>query len=157
MEFSANSRDKICNGRCRPGTNSRSHRSDTDLERPLFLLHKIEPTTRRSSFADQTMRDAGRWMMAGIEHVVRSAQNVTASGHNVRSERSPLHDVRQHATCTSAQGARMHARIHFRMSRWLIHGRALRWKVRRPTGSPLVEPDGIEPTTSCLQSRRSPN
>jgi len=23
--------------------------------------------------------------------------------------------------------------------------------------SPLVEPDGIEPTTSCLQSRRSPN
>jgi hypothetical protein len=22
---------------------------------------------------------------------------------------------------------------------------------------PLVEPDGIEPTTSCLQSRRSPN
>jgi hypothetical protein len=25
------------------------------------------------------------------------------------------------------------------------------------TGSRLVEPDGIEPTTSCLQSRRSPN
>jgi hypothetical protein len=24
-------------------------------------------------------------------------------------------------------------------------------------GSRLVEPDGIEPTTSCLQSRRSPN
>jgi hypothetical protein len=23
--------------------------------------------------------------------------------------------------------------------------------------APLVEPDGIEPTTSCLQSRRSPN
>ena len=23
--------------------------------------------------------------------------------------------------------------------------------------NPLVEPDGIEPTTSCLQSRRSPN
>ena len=104
MEFSANSRDKICNGRCRPSTNSRSHRSDTDLERPLFLLHKIEPTARRSSFADQTMREPGRWMMAGIEHVVRSAQNVTASGHDVRSERSPLHDVRQHATCTSAQG-----------------------------------------------------
>jgi hypothetical protein len=43
-------------------------------------------------------------MVAGIEHVVRSAQNGAASGHNVRSERSPLHDVRQHATCTSAQG-----------------------------------------------------
>jgi hypothetical protein len=25
------------------------------------------------------------------------------------------------------------------------------------TGDALVEPDGIEPTTSCLQSRRSPN
>jgi hypothetical protein len=23
--------------------------------------------------------------------------------------------------------------------------------------APLVEPDGIEPTTSCLQSTRSPN
>ena len=138
-------------------TSLHSHRSNTDLERPLFLLHKIEPTARRSSFADQTMRDAGRWMMARIEHVVRSAQNVTASGHNVRSERSPLHDVRQHAHARAPRGARMHARIHFRMSRWLIHGRVLRWKVCRPTGSPLVEPDGIEPTTSCLQSRRSPN
>jgi hypothetical protein len=44
------------------------------------------------------MRDAGRWMMAEIEHVFRSAQNVTASSHHVRPERSPLHDVRQHAT-----------------------------------------------------------
>ena len=50
------------------------------------------------------MRDAGRWMMAEIEHVFRSAQNVTASSHHVRPERSPLHDVRQHATRTSAQG-----------------------------------------------------
>ena len=28
--------------------------------------------------------------------------------------------------------------------------------IGRPA-TPLVEPDGIEPTTSCLQSRRSPN
>ena len=27
----------------------------------------------------------------------------------------------------------------------------------RPRGQTLVEPDGIEPTTSCLQSTRSPN
>jgi hypothetical protein len=27
----------------------------------------------------------------------------------------------------------------------------------RPQGPDLVEPDGIEPTTSCLQSTRSPN
>ena len=138
-------------------TNLRSYRSNTDLERPLFLLHKIEPTAQRSSYADKTMRDAGRWIDGQNQTFVGSAQNVTASGHNVRSERSPLHDVRQHAHARAPRGARMHARIHFRMSRWLIHGRALRWKVCRPTGSPLVEPDGIEPTTSCLQSRRSPN
>src|SRR5579871_5194765 len=50
-------------------------------------------------------------------------------------------------------------RIHF-------HGRAshsvdLRPDAGLPTEAPkarrLVEPDGIEPTTSCLQSRRSPN
>ena len=29
--------------------------------------------------------------------------------------------------------------------------------VRRCSSSVLVEPDGIEPTTSCLQSTRSPN
>src|SRR3954468_18169123 len=29
--------------------------------------------------------------------------------------------------------------------------------VRRCSGQVLVEPDGIEPTTSCLQSTRSPN
>ena len=27
----------------------------------------------------------------------------------------------------------------------------------KPYGPDLVEPDGIEPTTSCLQSTRSPN
>src|SRR5215471_21366983 len=39
----------------------------------------------------------------------------------------------------------LHARIQF-------HGRAI-----GTPALPLVEPDGIEPTTSCLQSRRSPN
>ena len=96
-QFSANSRNKICNGRYRPNTNLHSRRSDTDLERPLFLLHKIEPTARRSSFADMSMRDIGRWIVAAVEHVIRSAQNVLASGRNVRPERSSLHDVRQHA------------------------------------------------------------
>ena len=36
--------------------------------------------------------------MAGIERVKWERANFTASGRNVRSERSPLHDVRQHAT-----------------------------------------------------------
>src|SRR5215813_6625528 len=52
----------------------------------------------------------------------------------------PLHDVRYHA-CTSGFAA---------------------WRRRKTFSADelkarLVEPDGIEPTTSCLQSRRSPN
>ena len=44
----------------------------------------------------------------------RSAQNVAASSHYVRSERSPLHDVRQHAQARSARGGRrMLVRISF--------------------------------------------
>ena len=62
-------------------TSLHSHRSNTDLERPLLLLHKIEPTARRSSFADMHMRDIGRWIVAAIEHDIRSAQNAAAGGH----------------------------------------------------------------------------
>ena len=53
----------------------------------------------------------------------------------------PLHDVRYRAGRIERM-ARSRSRITFSC------GRA---KAR------LVEPDGIEPTTSCLQSRRSPN
>src|SRR5215813_2840618 len=53
----------------------------------------------------------------------------------------PLHDVRYH-TCAS--------------------GFTTSWRKRKDVlceraETRLVEPDGIEPTTSCLQSRRSPN
>jgi hypothetical protein len=65
-----------------------------------------------------------------------------------RPERSPLHDVRQHAQADDPwRGAdRLREFVFLRTS----YQRADRIK-------PLVEPDGIEPTTSCLQSRRSPN
>src|SRR5262249_28088982 len=52
-----------------------------------------------------------------------------------RSERSPLHDVRKPAR-----------RI-----------RDAREKFASGRETRLVEPDGIEPTTSCLQGRRSPS
>jgi hypothetical protein len=35
--------------------------------------------------------------------------------------------------------------------------RLLLVRALRRFDAPLVEPDGIEPTTSCLQSTRSPN
>ena len=52
----------------------------------------------------------------------------------------PLHDVRYHATARSLAARRMRKTFS-----------------ADETRSRLVEPDGIEPTTSCLQSRRSPN
>jgi hypothetical protein len=39
-----------------------------------------------------------------------------------------------------------------------LRGRAAgRTRLTRPRTPPVVELDGIEPTASCLQSRRSPN
>ena len=64
--------------------------------------------------------------------------------HLRRPERSPLHDVRQHARrCLVGQPT---GEFVFLTDEIAIDRTAV-----------LVEPDGIEPTTSCLQSRRSPN
>ena len=61
------------------------------------------------------------------------------------SDRSPLYDVRYHAR-RRPSGLRMRIDV----SRTIIRGTLdLRFH--------LVEPDGIEPTTSCLQSTRSPS
>src|SRR4029077_14873447 len=54
----------------------------------------------------------------------------------------PLHDVRYHAGRIKPDG--LMAVAHHVLSCGRVEAR-------------LVEPDGIEPTTSCLQSRRSPN
>jgi hypothetical protein len=78
--------------------------------------------------------------------------SATSRRFQVRSERSPLHDVRQHARRNGALGQGTVALRDF-----LFHGRAFASNKRSRLASPLVEPDGIEPTTSCLQSRRSPN
>jgi hypothetical protein len=62
-----------------------------------------------------------------------------------RSDMFPLHDDRQHAKRSRA--CVFDLPKDFSMSR----------KARRRQSDRLVEPDGIEPTTSCLQSTRSPN
>jgi hypothetical protein len=41
--------------------------------------------------------------------------------------------------------------------RRIDRGETVLFDVGRFPSEGLVEPDGIEPTTSCLQSRRSPN
>ncbi len=72
------------------------------------LIRKTSFTSRsnrqRGGQASLTnMRDTGRWMKAEVEHVFRSAQNVwRLAPFHVRSERSPLHDVRQHAHANDA-------------------------------------------------------
>jgi hypothetical protein len=56
-----------------------------------------------------------------------------------------------------AHEARLPAKL-IKMHRISRFGRLSRLGLlRRPSANRLVEPDGIEPTTSCLQSTRSPN
>ena len=64
----------------------------------------------------------------------------TAGSLLQRSNEPSLHDVDEHVEKT-----------RYGQSRRNGYGRAI------PGVTHLVEPDGIEPTTSCLQSTRSPN
>ncbi len=59
------------------------------LIRKTSLLHKIEPTARRSSFADNCARHGLRRDRCNGER----APSVTCNGH-WRPDRSPLHDVK---------------------------------------------------------------
>jgi hypothetical protein len=91
-------------------------------------------------------------------------------------ERSPLHDVRQHAqqgprgrthlgkTSKCELDALLDEPRYCGRSNVKAFGTSAGSAIRAPNHSvashsvaSLVEPDGIEPTTSCLQSRRSPN
>ena len=65
--------------------------------------------------------------MAAVEHVIRSARNVLASGRNVRSERSPLHDVRQHAQSRTSRGrdVSQDADLFSDAPHWHVHGRVV--------------------------------
>src|SRR5215475_995105 len=96
-------------------------RTDRTLIRKTIsiLCFKIEPTTTRSSLADMNMHDLRRWMKGR-----RRTDHLGARGTfhglpplHVRSERSPLHDVRQHAHANDAWTRRIACANSF-------HGRA---------------------------------
>src|SRR3954470_24258157 len=93
------------------------------------------------------------------------------------ADRSPLHDVRQPAP-RDRRSTRYKFKFMDELCCWLAEPKLAAPARFRPSGSSagalspfglqrgsllslrerrLVEPDGIEPTTSCLQSRRSPN
>ena len=67
------------------------------------------------------------------------------------SDQSPLYDVRN-----PASEVREDFRLRSDVSRTIIRG-ALQQSIASIFEFHLVEPDGIEPTTSCLQSTRSPS
>src|SRR5690242_1852873 len=144
-----------------------TNQQNIDSERPTLLCFKIDPTVRgqatltvRSRFKNST-----RVKFRRHENIGECA-SACDQRHLRRSERSPLHDVRQHARVVPLRKRR--ARILFSRtscSSGPPSPRLWRATFEIEAGLPteaaeprrLVEPDGIEPTTSCLQSRRSPN
>jgi hypothetical protein len=78
-------------------------------------------------------------IMNWIPQIALQAQN---------SDQSPLYDVRNPAGA-SRKGQRMRSDVSRTIIESLFTDLGLRFH--------LVEPDGIEPTTSCLQSTRSPS
>ena len=125
-------------------------RTDRTLIRKTisFLCFKIEPTTMRSSFADMNMHNLRRWMKGRRRTCHLGARGTLHGFRRYTFARNDLLFTMSDNTRmqTTRERDALHARICF-------HGRAT--GVQR--SKPLVEPDGIEPTTSCLQSRRSPN
>jgi hypothetical protein len=73
-----------------------------------------------------------------------------SSSLRTTADRSPLHDVRQPAS--RDRGSTRHKNRCMDESQ-----EAMTISDQPRSTQSLVEPDGIEPTTSCLQSRRSPS
>ena len=97
-------------------------RTDRTLIRKTisFLCFKIEPTTMRSSFADMNMHNLRRWMKDGrrTRHLEARGTSHDLSPLHVRSERSPLHDVRQHAHADVAWTRRIACANSFLRTSW---------------------------------------
>src|SRR5262249_26921954 len=85
----------------------------------------------------------------------------TACGQAADRHEGPIHiGTRVLGDCVSNERSISERSYLFTMSdiaRGSREPRAKFFLCKRAQPSRLVEPDGIEPTTSCLQSRRSPN
>ena len=116
--------------------------------RKTSLLHKIEPTARRSGFADI------RELNPDGDSAPHTATPRVALG-SISSSRCQI-------TRVLRPKAEQRAELSFSRTSFVVRrlaGRRFGKSGPPPAALPqsLVEPDGIEPTTSCLQSRRSPN
>jgi hypothetical protein len=125
------------------------------LTRKTSLLRKIEPIARRSSFANRIIYNLLHLAMKrapnDLEIVMGRAIACTiqlGSISSLRCQKSRMsHPVKDNACEVMFRG-----RFCFgyrSADRALL---MLSWR-----SDHLVEPDGIEPTTSCLQSTRSPS
>jgi hypothetical protein len=140
------------------------------LIRKTSLLRKIEPIARRSSFANKDHSQPAHLAMNERRNdleIVIEYPRIASQIPN--SDRSPLYDVRYPARRVHPDSACEVMFSRTTISKGPSPSSLLELRRGQPSlrfGSPsrswrsqrrLVEPDGIEPTTSCLQSTRSPS
>jgi hypothetical protein len=123
------------------------------LIRKTSLLRKINPMMRRSSFTNKEHLKPDHLAMnehQTFQEIVIGIQRITSRDPN--SDQSPLYDVRNHARVSRrTRHAKRCFADDYPRTKWLSKNQLPR------QSNHLVEPDGIEPTTSCLQSTRSPS
>jgi hypothetical protein len=140
--------------------------------RKTSLLRKIEPTTRRSSFVGKDRNTEAMQAKRSCANPGDYIDRPQIALQILYSDRSPLYDVRNPASNirkditsevmlsrNSNDGCPNGACREHTMKKgdgsgfnpWSLDHR------RHPSERFLVEADGIEPTTSCLQSTRSPS
>jgi hypothetical protein len=124
--------------------------------RKTSLLRKINPMMRRSSFTKKIIYNSRILQVLPCERrerrndleIMNWIPQITLQTQN--SDQSPLYDVRNPASRHPGEDERMRSDVsRTTNTRTLKAGIDLQFH--------LVEPDGIEPTTSCLQSTRSPS
>jgi hypothetical protein len=145
------------------------------LIRKTSLLRKINPMMRRSSFTKKDIYKLNHLAMIERRNVLEIMSGIPANCFAGSQTRIDLlytmseiphahpkgHDVRSDVSRTIILGDQSSDHRSARLRSFELRRGSLRydgspsrsWRSQRR----LVEPDGIEPTTSCLQSTRSPS
>jgi hypothetical protein len=129
--------------------NMRSRQRPHDLHHAMGSIERPFASNMPENIAVKQMLTNWQPVFSNVDEAKPPARmQMTQLPLDKRSDMFPLHDDRQHRS-------RRQARDHeFGSSK---EPRAMRRQSDRLRSNRLVEPDGIEPTTSCLQSTRSPN
>ena len=122
-------------------------------------LLQTYPRALRSSKSPLTEdADAGRPIGPSTGPKTREKPNSCAP---TKSDMFSLHNVGNPAPRSKARGETLDVSPDGKQARpsrgTLIIGQSRSRSINRKTQPQMVEPDGIEPTTSCLQSTRSPS